>query len=186
MERILSDFRHRRRGMLVRCVLCAVILWAAAWIPFLFSGGWAEWLRYVWAAAAAILSAVVAVLLLKSFIDTLVTAPQRLRKQLDSLPESEREAVISAYPDSKSLGERWFLPEHILFYTNRRAIIVRYDAIKKISPDKDGDLRLGTSSGDIVMPVRAGENAAIIYALLHGRNPELKAEFGKEKQNQSI
>lgn len=172
--------------MLVRCVICAVVLWAAAWVPMLFSAGWADWLRFGWTAAAALLSAVVAVLLIKAFVETLVTAPRKFRAQLTALPEGELQEVIAAYPDAKSLGERWFLPEHILFYTYRRAIIVRYDAIKTVTPDKNEDLRLGTSSGDIVMPVRAGESAAVIYALLHGRNPELKAEFGKEKQNQSI
>ncbi len=179
MERILSDFRYRRKGMLIRCGVCAVVLWAAAWIPLAFSEHWAEWIRFLWIAAASLLSAVVAALLVKSFIDTMVTAPRRLKRQLDSLPENELEEVISAYPNAKSLGERWFLPEHILFYTNRRAIIVRYDAIKRISPEKDGDLRLGTSVGDIVMPVRNGESAAIIYAILHGKM-EPKAEAGDE------
>ena len=182
MERILSDLRHRRTGMLVRCVIYAAVIGAGAWIPFIFSGSWAEWLRYVWAGAASLLSAMTAVLLVKAFIDALITAPCRLKAQLEALPENELEEVISSYPDAKSLGERWFLPQHILFYTNRRAVIIRYDAIKTVSPDKNGDLRLGTSCGDIVMPVKAGENAAIIYAVLHGKNKELKAEFVKKSE----
>lgn len=170
--------------MLIRCGICAVVLWAAAWIPLAFSESWAEWARHLWTGGAAALSVVVAALLVKSFIETMVTAPRRLKRQLNALPENELEEVISAYPSAKSLGERWFLPEHILFYTNRRAIIVRYDAIKRISPEKDGDLRLGTSVGDIVMPVRSGECAAIIYAVLHGKM-EPKPESGDENQYQS-
>lgn len=182
MERILSDFRHRRTGMLVRCVIIAVVLAAAAWIPLLFSGSWAEWLRYVWTAVAAAVSTVVVILLIKAFAETLIIAPKKLAAQLSALPEQERADIIAAYPQAKTLGERWFLPDHILFYTNRRAVILRYDAIKTISPQGD-DLRLGTSAGDIIMPVKSGESSAIIYAVLHGKYPEMKAEFDKPDEN---
>lgn len=150
---------------------------AAGWIPLIFSGSWAEWLKFVWTAAAAALSTFMSVLLIKAFIETLYLAPKKLAAQLSAMPEQERAGVIAAYPGAKQLGERWFMPEHILFYTRRRAIILRYDAIKTVSP-QDGDLRLGSSAGDITMPVKSGENAGIIYAVLRSRNPELKADFG--------
>ena len=178
MERILSDFRRHRAGMLIICTVIAVGFSAAVWIPLIFSGGWAEWFRYVWIAGAAVITAVLVSLLVKAFAEMLYFAPKKLAAQVSALPEQEREAVIAAYPEAKSLGERWFLPEHILFYTNRRAMILRYDAIKTVSP-QDGDLRLGTTTGDIIMPVKSGENAAIIYALLHSRNPALKADFSE-------
>lgn len=176
MERILSDFRRHRAGMLIICTVIAVFFSAAGWIPLFFSDGWAEWFRTIWTAAAAVLSALMAFLLAKAFREMLYLAPKKLAAQFSAMPEQEREAVIAAYPEAKTLGERWFLPEHILFYTNRRAMILRYDAIKTASP-QNGDLRLGTSSGDIVMPVKSGENAAILYALLRSRNPALKADF---------
>ncbi len=162
--------------MLAACTGIAAALSAACWIPLIFSGSWAEWLKFVWTAAAAALSAFMAVLLIKAFIETLYLAPKKLAAQLSAMPEQERAGVTAAYPEAKQLGERWFMPEHILFYTQRRAIILRYDAIKTVSP-QDGDLRLGSSAGDIVMPVRSGENAGIIFALLRSRNPELKADL---------
>ncbi|MGN1341561.1 MAG: hypothetical protein ACI4WS_14840 [Oscillospiraceae bacterium] len=176
MERILSDFRRHRAGMLLICTVIAVGFTAGAWLILLLSDVWADWLKTVWTWAAAVLSAAMALLLAKAFWEMLHLAPKKLAAQLSAMPEQEREAVISAYPEAKTLGERWFLPEHILFYTARRAVILRYDAIKTVSP-QNGDLRLGTTTGDIVMPVKAGENAAIIYALLHSRNPALKADF---------
>ncbi|CCY20103.1 unknown [Eubacterium sp. CAG:786] len=72
------------------------------------------------------------------------------------------------------------MPEHLLFYTYRRAVILRYDAIKTISLKKDGDLLLETSSGDFTMPVRSGENGGIIFAVLRGKNPEIKQGTGEE------
>ena len=162
--------------MLAACAGIAAGLSAACWIPLIFSGSWTEWLKFIWTAAAAALSTFMAVLLIKAFIETLYLAPKKLAAQLSAMPEQERAGVIAAYPEAKQLGERWFMPEHILFYTQRRAIILRYDAIKTVSP-QDGDLRLGSSAGDIVMPVKSGENAGIIFALLRSRNPELKADL---------
>lgn len=180
MERILSDFIRRRSGMLVKCVIISVIFFAAAWVPFIFSGDWAEWLRWVWLIGAAVLSLVVAALLVRVFVEILGVAPSRLRSQLEALPEEECAQVTGAYPAAKTLGERWFLPEHLLFYTYRRAVILRYDAIKTISLKKDGDLLLETSSGDFTMPVRSGENGGIIFAVLRGKNPEIKQGTGEE------
>lgn len=183
MERILSDFRRRRSGLLVRCVLCAAAICAGAWVPLAFSAGWAEWLRTVWLVATIVISVVVAVLLVRVFAEIHGVAVSRLRKQLNDLPEEEREKIIAGYPEAKSLGERWFMPEHILFYTYRRAMVFRYDEIKTVSPKKDGDLLLTTSHGDVTMPVRRGENGGMIYAVLRSRNPDIRADFGNTSQN---
>ena len=48
MKQILSDFIRRRTGMLIKCALIAVGFAAAAWIPLMFSGGWADWFRLVY------------------------------------------------------------------------------------------------------------------------------------------
>lgn len=183
MERILSDFVKRRSGVLVKCVIISVVFFAAAWVPVIFSGDWAEWLRIVWLIGAAALSLVVAVLLVRVFVEILGVAPSRLRVQLEALPQEERSRVVSEYPGAKSLGERWFLPEHLLFYTYRRAVILRYDAIKVISLKKDGDLLLETSAGDFTMPVRRGENGGIIFAVLRGKNPDIKQGNGAESSS---
>lgn len=181
MERILSDFRRSRSGMLLWCVIITVVICAAAWLPLLFSGSWTEWVVWAWAIVAAAMSLTCVVLLIKAFIEILATAPRKLKSQLLALPEEERSEILREYPAAKTLGERWFMPAHILFYTNRRALVLRYDAIKTVVQKKNGDLLLATSSGDITMPVKAGENAGIIFAVLRSRNPEIKAG-GKETE----
>lgn len=130
-------------------------------------------------------SAAVASLLVKAFVDIFGVARCRLEEQLSNMPEAEREGVISAYPSAKALGERWFMPEHILFYTARRALLLRYDAIKMITLKNDGDLLLVTSSGDITMPVKPRENAGVLYAVLRSKNPEIKPGTAEtvEKEN---
>lgn len=181
MERILSDFRRGRSGMLLWCVIITVVICTAAWLPLLFSGSWTEWVVWAWAIVAAALSLTCVVLLIKAFVEILATAPRKLKSQLLALPEEERSEILREYPAAKTLGERWFMPAHILFYTNRRALVLRYDAIKTVVQKKNGDLLLATSSGDITMPVKAGENAGIIFAVLRSRNPEIKAG-GKETE----
>ncbi len=178
MERILSDFRRRRSGMLFRCVLSALAVCAIAWVPLAFSGGWADWLRTVWLVAATVISAAALILLVRAFAEILGVAVSRLRDQISAFPVEEQKQIFADYPSAKSLGERWLMPEHILFYTYRRAVILRYDAIKTISPKKDGDLLLTTTQGNITMPVRHGENGGMIYAVLRSRNPAITAEFG--------
>ena len=174
MNQILSDFIRRRTGMLIICTAIAVGFSAVAWIPLMFSGSWAEWFRILWTIGAIVVTAVVVSLLVKAFVDIFGVARCRLRDQLGSMPEPERNGIIKAYPTAKTLGERWFLPEHILFYTSRRALILRYDAIKMITLKKDGDLLIVTSSGDITMPVKSGENAGVLYAVLRSKNPEIR------------
>lgn len=181
MERILSDFRRGRSGMLLWCVIITVVICAAAWLPLLFSGSWTEWVVWAWAIVAAAMSLTCVVLLIKAFVEILATAPRKLKSQLLALPDEERSEILREYPAAKTLGERWFMPAHILFYTNRRALVLRYDAIKTVVQKKNGDLLLATSSGDITMPVKAGENAGIIFAVLRSRNPEIKAG-GKETE----
>lgn len=185
MKQILSDFIRRRTGMLIKCALIAVGFAAAAWIPLMFSGGWADWFRVVWTIGSIVVSAAVASLLVKAFVDIFGVARCRLEEQLSNMPEAEREGVISAYPSAKTLGERWFMPEHILFYTARRALLLRYDAIKMITLKNDGDLLLVTSSGDITMPVKPRENAGVLYAVLRSKNPEIKPGTAEtvEKEN---
>lgn len=183
MERILSDFRRHRAGMLVKCTVIAVVMSGVAWGIALIFGGWAEWFGYVCFAAAGLVSALCLVLLVKAFIEMLVTAPKKLAAQISAMPQREREQLVSAYPAAKTLGERWFLPEHILFYTNRRAVVLRYDAIKGAVCTNDGDILLMTSSGDVVMPVAPKENAGIIYAVLRSRNPEIKKGNLSEAQD---
>ena len=183
MKQILSDFIRRRTKMLIICAVITLGFSAAAWVPLMFSGGWADWFRTLWTIAAAVVTALVVSLLVKAFVDIFGVARCRLMEQLGSMPEAEREGIISAYPSSKTLGERWFLPEHILFYTSRRALILRYDAIKIVTLKKDGDLLLVTSSGDITMPVKPGENAGVIYAVLRSKNPEIKPGKSDKTEN---
>lgn len=174
MKQILSDFIRRRTGMLIICTAIAVGFSAAAWVPLIFSGSWADWFRILWTIGAVVVTAAVVSLLVKAFVDIFGVARCRLREQLGNMPESERNGIITAYPTAKTLGERWFLPEHILFYTSRRALILRYDAIKMITLKKDGDLLLVTSSGDITMTVKSGENAGVLYAVIRSKNPKIK------------
>lgn len=174
MNQILSDFIRRRTGMLVICTAIAVGFSAAAWVPLIFSGSWAEWFRILWMIGAAVLTAVVVFLLVKAFVDIFGVARCRLKEQIDKMPEAERSGLIAAYPAARTLGERWFLPEHILFYTARRALVLRYDAIKMIMLKNDGDLLLVTSSGDVTMPVKPRENAGVLYAVLRSKNPDIK------------
>ena len=61
-------------------------------------------------------------------------------------------------------------------------MIFRYDEIKTVSPDKNGDLLLTTSHGDITMPVRNGENGGMIFAVLRSRNPDIRAQFGNTSE----
>lgn len=183
MKQILSDFIRRRARMLIICTAITLGFSAAAWVPLMFSAGWADWFRILWTIGAVVVTALVVFLLVKAFVDIFGVARCRLREQLAGMPEAEREGVISAYPSAKTLGERWFLPEHILFYTSRRALILRYDAIKIVTLKKDGDLLLVTSSGDITMPVKPGENAGVLYAVLRSKNPEIKPGKSEKAEN---
>lgn len=183
MSQILSDFIRRRTGMLAICTAITVGFSAAVWIPLIFSGGWADWFRILWTIGAAVVTVVVVFLLVKAFVDIFGVARCRLKEQLDKMPESERNGIIAAYPAAKTLGERWFLPEHILFYTARRALVLRYDAIKMIVLKNDGDLLLVTSCGDITMPVKPRENAGVLYAVLRSKNPDIKPGKAEDATN---
>lgn len=180
MERIISDFRHSRIGMLMRCSIMAVVICVVAWLPLLLSDGWVEWVKYAWVIVAATLSVICVGLLIKAFVEIHITAPKKLLRQLQTFPEAEREEIFREYPAAKTLGERWFMPQHILFYTYRCAIVLRYDAIKQVIQKKDGDLLMVTSAGDITMPVKTGENSGIIYAVLRSRNSDIQG--GKETE----
>lgn len=103
MKQILSDFIRRRTGMLIKCALIAVGFAAAAWIPLMFSGGWADWFRLVWTIGAVVVSAAVASLLVKAFVDIFGVARCRLEEQLSNMPEANAKAL---YPPTVGKGPR--------------------------------------------------------------------------------
>ena len=54
---------------------------------------WADWFRLVWTIGAIVVSAAVASLLVKAFVDIFGVARCRLEEQLSNMPEAEREGV---------------------------------------------------------------------------------------------
>ena len=100
MKQILSDFIRRRTGMLIKCALIAAGFAAAVWIPLMFSGGWADWFRLVWTIGAVVVSAAVASLLVKAFVDIFGVARCRLEEDRKSTRLNSSHITRSRMPSS--------------------------------------------------------------------------------------
>ncbi len=109
--------------------------------------------------------------LAKKFIFT----PIKLKRQLNSMPESERKSLLSQYPQAKKIDSHVFLEKYLLVSGNERLHLLRYDDIISVQKHRDG-LKIMTVSCKkpiFMMFYELGANA-VTAAYIKNKNPKAK------------
>lgn len=113
----------------------------------------------------------------------LIKEPGRFKQYFNGLPDNVRERVIAQYPKASRLGQSRFMEEYLIFYNERRIVLLVFKEIMSVD-DRGRTLAIKNLDGtETFMPVRAGEMSAVIMAVLRSKNPRIKFMIGGKKVN---
>ncbi|MBP1544080.1 MAG: hypothetical protein J6A16_08275 [Oscillospiraceae bacterium] len=116
-----------------------------------------------------------AAMLIYQCVSVYIIAPLHFRKQVASLSEEHAEELFSEYPDAKKAENHHYMSDMVLFYCNRRMIIVRYKDISAITTKrKDLLLYLNDSAKVTLMPCPVDGLCAVAFAYMRDKNPDIK------------
>ena len=165
MEKIISDYRKTHRGTLIKYWAMTVLMTLGLSMAVLGN-------KKLLIPAIAV-SAYFVIISLFGTLEITVNEPARFRKKLEALPESDRNGIISQYEKSAKFRCKRFLDEYLLFYLNRKIMLVRFDEMQSAEP-KGFKLAIGLSGGRMtVLPLYPDENPAVIVAALRSKNPDI-------------
>ena len=116
-------------------------------------------------------------------------APGRFKKRLASLPEGDREEILSGFSTVPSIGKRWFFEAHLLYFTKGTIELVRYDELESADMKRNKLFLKLADNRELPLPFDGSENPAMLVAALRSRNGKLKAtidgkpvDFDKKKK----
>ncbi len=110
-----------------------------------------------------------------SLADTFLFVPNKLKKQLSSLPEKERNAILAEYPEAKRIEAHSFLNEWLVVFRQERIYLLRYTDIITASKHRSS-LKL-TAKGfkkPICMSFYENGENAVVAAFIKSKNPDVK------------
>ncbi len=110
-----------------------------------------------------------------SLAEQFIITPLRLKKQFNSLPESEISDIISQYPAAKRVGNHVYLENWMVIHQGERLFVVAYSDIisvrKRLSALK---ITAKVRKKPILMGFPEDGANAVTAAYIKNKNPEVK------------
>lgn len=170
LDKIIKDYRKTFRNVIISDWISAVLII----IAFVLSG---VYVKFPLVIVAVICTAVMCGIAIWQTLGILVLERRRLVRRLNSLPEGDKEKILSRYESVHDIGKRWFLDEYLLFHRDRHIELLRYDTILSAEP-KGFKLYLELSGGKTErLGLGADENPAMIVAALRSKNPQISVKL---------
>lgn len=168
MEKIIKDYQKKVRIMPLRWWTVTVLEFAVCFFIGAFrSEGISRILAIAFTAFFVIVSVFVTV-------NVFLTVPNKFKKRMNSLPENEKNSIITQYGKSSAvIGSRHFLDEYLICFIGIDISLLKFSEIK--SAELKGFKLLLDTGGKkpVKMPFEADENPAILVAALRSRNPNI-------------
>lgn len=170
LDKIIKDYRKTFRHVIIGDWISAALII----IAFALSG---VYVKFPLVIAAVICTVVMCGIAIWQTLGILVLERRRLVRRLDSLPEGDKEKILSRYESVHDIGKRWFLDEYLLFHRDRHIELLRYDTILSAEP-KGFKLYLELPGGKTErLGLGADENPAMIVAALRSKNPQISVKL---------
>ena len=176
MKAILRDFFRSNLSMLIREALITAICAVCLALTGMYTRGSTR-------IAAIVITAFLAVTVLRSLVQVFVISPCAFRKRLAELTESERADVLEGYPTAFSMGGRRIFKNSglLLFFADRKLHLLRFRDIKSAALTARGVL-LTLGEKTLLMRAAPDETPELIRQMLRINSPEMTATVaGKEK-----
>ena len=127
------------------------------------------------------------VLLIARVISVYAIAPMKYADQVQSLPEEQQEKLPNEYPSAKKVGQHRYLSELLLFFTQTRIIVVRYEDITGVSSKKrDLLLHIKDKEAPLLLPCHANGVSPVVFAYLRSKNPKIKIIGSADRKETSV
>ena len=173
LDKIINDYRKTFRNVIIGDWISAVLIV----IAFVLSG---VYVKFPLVIIAVICTVIMWGIAIWQTLGILVFERKRLLKRLNSLPEGDREKILSRYESVHDIGKRWFLDDYLLFHRNRHIELLRYDTISSAEP-KGFKMELVLVDGKVErLGLGADENPAMIVAALRSKNPNISVKLNGE------
>lgn len=165
MNKIYVDYLKLNRAPLIRTwIIAALELVACACVWYSNGAHWASW-------TMTALSAFVIYIALYTTLEVTVFEKRRLQAALGGMPPDERESLLAQYEKARSLGNRKFLDEYVIYFCDARIFLLNCRDIR--SAELKGYkllLDIGKKK-PLKMPFGVDENPAVLVAAMRSRNP---------------
>lgn len=170
LDIIIKDYRKEfRRVPIVDWISVALIV-----IAFLTGGLYTKFPLVIF---AVICTAVMFGIAVWQTFGILILERRRLLRKLNSLPDGDKERILSQHEKAPPIGKRRFLGEYLMFYRDRHIELLRYDNIRSAEP-KGFKIQLELLDGKIErLPLEPDENPAMIVAALRSKNPLISVKI---------
>lgn len=177
---VLKDFFKSQLPSMLGHIITVVAVVAA--VLMLYS---MENKLFFWIALGVL--AFMLVLLIMRVISVYYTAPTKYKEQVLTFPEDVQDELLREYPDAKKVGTQRYMSRAMIFFCGRNIYAVQYKDIAGASP-KGRDLLLYLSDGaePLRIPCPANGMAAIVYAFLRNKNPEIKIVGSADRKETTV
>lgn len=177
MKAILRDFFRSNLSMLIREALITAICAVCLALTGMYT-------RENTRIAAIVITAFLALTVLRSLVQVLAISPCAFRKRLAELTEAERTEVIEGYTAAFNMGGRRIYKNSglLLFFADRKLHLLRFRDIKSADLTARGVLLTLGGGKTLLMRAAPDETPELIWRMLRINNPEMTATVaGKEK-----
>ena len=177
MKAILRDFFRSNLSMLIREALITAICAVCLALTGMYT-------RENTRIAAIVITAFLALTVLRSLVQVLAISPCAFRKRLAELTEAERAEVLEGYTAAFNMGGRRIYKNSglLLFFADRKLHLLRFRDIKSADLTARGVLLTLGGGKTLLMRAAPDETPELIWRLLRINNPEMTATVaGKEK-----
>ena len=156
----------------------------AALIAAYLTSGAAEHEILRWAGIAVVL---LIVILIARVISVYALAPAKYTEQAQALPEKQQEKLLSEYSSAKKVGQHRYLSELMIFFTQTRIFVVRYEDITGVSSKKrDLLLHIKDRETPLLLPCHAKGVSPVVFAYLRSKNPGIKIIGNADRKETSV
>lgn len=164
---VIKDFFRQQLAATIGYTMTTAALIAA----YLTSGA-AEHELLRWTGLVVLL---LVVMLIARVISVYIMAPAKYMEQVQTLSKEQQETLPCEYPSAKKVGQHRYLGELLIFFTQTRIFVVRYEDITGVSSKKH-DLLLHIKGREIplLLPCHANGVSPVVYAFLRSKNPDIK------------
>lgn len=168
MKRILSDYYKHYLNVIISNILLLVFI-TIMYVLNDFS------LENTWDKVIIVIYAIAFALGMWALIDSFITTPFRLKKQLAIMTENERNDILAQYPDAKCADGHRYMDKHFVFFSAHRIYLLRYADIKATELARTRlTLTVNGHKKPIHMPFPEYGTNAVALAFLRSKNPDLK------------
>lgn len=127
------------------------------------------------------------VLLIIRIISVYYTAPLKYKEQVQAFPTEIQEELLREYSNAKKVGPQRYMSSVMIFYCSRRIFAVQYKDITGAAPKgRDLLLYMNGSEESLRVPCPANGMAAIVYAYLRSKNPDIKIIGNADRKETTV